>query len=126
MNQDQNTSSFNILNDNKESSNINCLSTINTYIENTSSNYNEYLKLINLEQKDSVKKRIDEFKTKKSSLDEIQAIYFDKTIYSLFQRRKMLIKDYYYLFYIFFVKDNYCSYVIHIGHKNLNSFSYEQ
>mgnify|MGYP006873037575 CR=1 FL=1 len=122
MNQSQNESLLNSLNDKNESLNINCMSTIKTYIEYSSSNVNINMKIFDLSQSDGVKNRIHSYLKKKTTLEEIQAIYFDKTIYSLLQKQKMSNKDYFYLFYVFFIKENYRSYVIQLGHKNFGKF----
>ena len=122
MNQSQNASSLNEFNDKNESSNINCMSTIKTYIEYSSSNYPVDMQIFNKCQSDEVKIRMHSYQKKQTTLEEIHSIYFDKTIYSLLQKQKMSNKDYFYLFYVFFIRENYRSYVIQLGHKNFGKF----
>ena len=122
MNQSQNASSLNSLIDNNESSNINCMSTIKTYIEYSSSNNPNNPTIFDISLSDGVKNIIHTYQEKQTSLEEIQAIYFDKTISSLLRKQKMSKKDYFYLFYVFFIKENYRSYVIQLGHKNFGKF----
>ena len=87
--------------------NINCMSTINTYIDYSSSNFKIDQKLYDLEECDIGKYIIEDFTKRRASLEEIQAIYFDKTIFSLLERQKLTNRDYLYLFYFFFLKDTY-------------------
>ena len=122
MNQSKNASSLNSLNDKNESSNFNCMSTIKTYIEYSPSNYPVNMHIFDMRESDGVKNRIRGYQKKQSTLEEIHAIYFDKTIYSLLQKQKMSNKDYFYLFYVFFIRENYRSYVIQLGHKNFGKF----
>ena len=104
------------------STNINCMSTINTYIDYSSSNFKIDQKLYDLEEYDIGKYIIEDFKKRRASLEEIQAIYFDKTIFSLLERQKLTNRDYLYLFYFFFLKDTYRYYIIQLGHKNFSKF----
>ena len=103
-------------------SNINCMSTIKTYIEDSSTNFNINKEIYNIDEFDAGKLKIYKYQNRKTSLDEIQAIYFDKTIYSLLGKKKMNKSDYFYLLYIFFIQETYRSYVIQLGHKNLSKF----
>ena len=102
--------------------NINWMSTINTYIDYSSSNFKINKELYDLEECDIGKNIIKDFKKRRASLEEIQAIYFDKTIFSLLEKQKKTNKDYYYLFYFFFLKESYRQYVIQLGHKNFAKF----
>ena len=102
--------------------NINWMSTINTYIDYSSSNFKINKELYDLEECDIGKNLIKDFRKRRASLEEIQAIYFDKTIFSLLEKQKKTNKDYYYLFYFFFLKESYRQYVIQLGHKNFAKF----
>ena len=100
----------------------NVLSTIKTYIEDSSSNHKINTNICNIDEFNSGKLKINKYQNRKTSLEQIQAIYFDQTILSLIKRKKMEKTDYFYYFYIFFIRENYRSYVIQLGHKNFSKF----
>lgn len=102
--------------------NNNCMSTIKAYIEYSSSNFQVNKKLYDLERFYACKLIIQDYKNMKTTLEKIQCIFFDKTIYSLFEKQKMSIKDYNYLFYVFFIENNFRKYIIDFSHKNFPKF----
>ena len=122
MNKQSNTQLKNSLNQRNSLSNNNCMSTIKTYIEDSSTNFNINKEIYNIDEFDAGKLKIYKYQNRKTSLDEIQAIYFDKTIYSLLGKKKMNKSDYFYFLYIFFIQETYRSYVIQLGHKNFSKF----
>ena len=81
--------------------NINYMSTINTYIENSPSNFVINKELYDLEECDIGKYIIEDFRKRRASLDEIQSIYFDKTIFFLLERQKLTSREHLYLFFFF-------------------------
>lgn len=88
-------------NQGNKTSNINYMSTINTYIENSPTNFVINKKLYDLEECDIGKYIIEDFRKRRASLDEIQSIYFDKTIFFLLERQKLTNREHLYLFFFF-------------------------
>ena len=107
---------------NNSSLNINCMSTIKTYIEYSSSNFQVNKKLFDLDKFSAGKLEINNFKEVNASLEKTRAIYFDKTIFSLLDKQKMPEKEYHYLFYILFLQENFRLFAIQLGHKNFCKF----
>ncbi len=105
MNKQSNTQLKNSLNQRNSLSNNNCMTTIKTYIEDSSTNFNINKEIYNIDEFDAGKLKIYKYQNRKTSLDEIQAIYFDKTIYSLLGKKKMNKSDYFYFLYIFFIQE---------------------
>ena len=116
MNQQTNTEQ------NNSTSNINCMSTIKTYIEGSSSNFQANMKLFNIDKYFAGKFEIESYKNVVTSREKIRAIYFDKTIFSLIDRQKMFEKEYHYLFYILFFKEIFRTFIIQLSHKNFCKF----
>ena len=107
---------------NNVSSNINYMSTIKTYIEYSSSNFQVNEKLFDLDKFYAGKLEIENYKKVKTSLEKIQTIYFDKTIFCLIDKQKMCEKEYHYLFYILFIQENFRTFTIRLGRKKLCKF----
>ena len=122
MNQSKNELSLISVDDENESPNNNCMSTIKTSIEYSAPNFPLNMKLFELSPTDGFKYRMKGYEKRRASLEEIQAIYFDKTIFSHLKKQKMSNDDYFYLFYSFFVKENYRINVFKLGHKNFGKF----
>ena len=51
------------------------------------------------------------FSYRKSSIDEIRYIYFDKVILYLLEKQTEKKKDYHFLFYVFFIRDYFRTYI---------------
>ena len=121
MNQ-QNSDSINTQNEINTSSNINCMSIIKTYIDYSSLNSKINKKIYDLDKSYAGILEIENFKNVETSLEKIQCIYFDKTIFALLKRQKMPERDCHYLFYIFFIQEIYRSYTFQLGHKKFSKF----
>ena len=106
----------------RESNDNNIMSTVITNIEHQAKNFPELETLFKLKSSESAKKEIEKFKGMNSSLEKILATLFDKTIFSLYKRQKMLYKDYRFLFYVFFKNNNYRYFCLNLGHKNFSKF----
>ena len=106
----------------RESNDNNIMSTVITNIEHQTKNFPELEILFKLKSSESAKKEIEKFKSMNSSLEKILATLFDKTIFSLYKRQKMLYKDYRFLFYVFFKNNNYRYFCLNLGHKNFSKF----
>ena len=78
--------------------------------------------LFNLEKIEAAKLELENFKKIETSQEKIQSILFDKTIFALLNKQKMPEREYHYLFYIFFIQEIYCFYIIELGHKNFSKF----
>ena len=100
----------------------NYMSTIQTYIKHSSYDFNILKPLYELDGQKAAKLELKQLEKKKSSLDQIQATFFDKIIFSLIQEEKMSYEDYSFLFYIFFIREHFRTYYIQFGHKNLSKF----
>ena len=119
MNAQNNAQPINYLN---QTISNNCMSTINAYIEYSSSNCNINKEIYNIDEFDSGKLKLNKYQNRKITIEEIQAIYFDKTIFSIIGEKKMKISDYLYLLYIFFVRETFRSFSIQLGRKNISKF----
>ena len=117
-----NTDSKNIQNQSDYYINNNYISTIKTYIEYSSSNFQVNKKLYDLESFFAGKLIIQDYNNMVMTLDKIQAIFFDKLILSLLEKQKMSYKDYNYLFYVFFLEYNFRKYIIDFNHTNFSKF----
>ena len=103
--------------------NNDCMVTIKTFIESSSSSNCKIDKILyNTEDWKVGTYLIEKFKKKKVSEDEIIAIIFDKTIFSLIGRQKMKNQDYLYLFYILFEHKNYRDFVKGLNYKYYSKF----
>ena len=118
----QNKCQINELNQINSSSNNNCMSIIKTYIDYSSTDSRILKNLFNLEKIEAAKLELENFKKIETSQEKIQSILFDKTIFALLNKQKMPEREYHYLFYIFFIQEIYCFYIIELGHKNFSKF----
>ena len=98
-----------------------CMTTIKAYID-SSSNFKIDKELYNIEDWKIGKYLINKYKQRMISYEEIKAIIFDKIIFSLIGRQKFHNKDYLFLFYILFVRENYRVFVNDLCIKNYSKF----
>ena len=104
---------------NSSTGNNNYMSTIETNIQN---NINSFKYLINYDRSDGAKADFRDYAKRNTDLQEIQFTLLDKTILSLINKRKLPYKDYQFLFYLFFKRENFRAYTIKFHHKNLGKF----
>ena len=103
-------------------SNNNYMSTVKTYIDNSSINIEKTKNLYNKNVSQVSKLEIINFKGKTISLKKIHDIFFNKTILSLLNEQKFSIEEYRFLFYYFFKNKYYYDYHVRLQHKNSEKF----
>lgn len=104
---------------NSSTANNNYMSTIQTNIKN---NFNSFKYLLNCGCSEGAKAEFDAHIKRNTNLEEIQYTLIDKTILSLINRRKLVYKNYRFLFYLFFKRENFRLYTIRFHHKNFGKF----
>lgn len=105
--------------------NSNYLATIKANIKDSSSDLDIIKSLRGNPPKEMAKFYMENYlKTNKSNLETIQATFLDKIIFGMLNKQKLFLKNYLYIFYVFFIKEYYYEYCDRskLGHRNFEKF----